>query len=62
MQLLIQIIGQSFLERIQHVMLGRRVDALVAQCLLRFPNIPFGELRAHKPPDVMRLDSLNVFR
>ncbi len=43
-------------------MLGRRVNPRMPQCLLRFPNIPFGELRAHEAPDVMGLDILNLFR
>ena len=37
-------------------MLRRGVDALMTECLLRLTNIPLGELRAHEPPDVMRLD------
>jgi hypothetical protein len=42
-------------------MLGGGVDPLMPQCLLRLANIPLGELRAHKPPDVMRFDMLNLF-
>jgi hypothetical protein len=43
-------------------MLGRRVDALVTECLLCFADIPLGELRANEAPEVMGLDSLNLFR
>jgi hypothetical protein len=32
------------------------INTLVAECLLRLANIPFGELRAHEAADVVRLD------
>jgi hypothetical protein len=43
-------------------MLSRGIDALMAQCLLCLPDVPRGELRAHKAPDVMRLDEFSLFR
>ncbi len=58
----IQIVRQPFLQLIEHVMLGHGIDPLVAECLLCLANVTFGELRAHEAPDVVRLDSLNLFR
>ena len=43
-------------------MLGRRINALMSQRLLRLADIALGELRAHEAADVMQLDSLNLFR
>ncbi len=57
----LQVIRQPFFQLIKHIMLGGGVDPLMPQCLLRLANIPLGELRAHKPPDVMRFDMLNLF-
>ncbi len=34
----------------------RRVNTLVAECLLHRANIAFGELRAHEAPEVVRLN------
>ncbi len=55
-------IQQPFPQRIQHILLGGRVDPLVAECLLCLATIALGELRAHEAPEFVRLDSLNVFR
>ncbi len=41
-------------------MLCRRVDALVPQRLLRFANVPLGELRVHEAPEIVRLSVMEA--
>ncbi len=43
-------------------MLCRRVNPLMVERLLCLTNITLSELRTNKPPEVMGLDSLNLFR
>ncbi len=60
--MLVQVIRQPFLQFIEHILLRRGVDALMAQCFLCFANIALSELRADEAPEVVGLDSLNLFR
>jgi hypothetical protein len=43
------------LEFIEHIMRHGSLQALVAQGALGLAQIPLGELRAHKAPEVVRL-------
>jgi hypothetical protein len=43
------------LEFIEHIMRHGGLQALVAQGALGLAQIPLGELRAHKAPEVVRL-------
>ena len=50
------IVGQPHIQLIEHVMPRRGIDPRMPQRLLCFPNIAFGELRAHEAPEVVRLN------
>ncbi len=43
-------------------MLRCSVDAFVAERFLCTAGIPFGKLRPHEAPEVMRLDFFSLFR
>jgi hypothetical protein len=50
----IEPLGAPRLERIEHVMCHRGLQALVAQGALGLAPMPLGELRPDKAPDVVR--------
>ena len=53
----VEIIREPWLQFVQHVVAGGRVDTLVAEHLLRLANVARGELGADKATEVVRLDA-----